>query len=249
MSNISHAVFRSWTEYKRDLIPELFGGAPFRSGRYLFRGCGDADWSLMSAFDRRFQALPSDRRASIWQRLVQSFRLACTEHGVPHRIVGDDNALIAFGQHHGLPTKLLDWSLSPYVATFFAFRDALAHHGEIENVAVWALDTHCDVWADVSCVQIVAPPAVKNLRLRNQAGRFTLCRTAHLSLEEHVYESGATGAPLMKMIMPASDASHALPDLDAMGVSAAHLFPDVTGLTESVIMREELASWSDGDVS
>jgi hypothetical protein len=47
------------------------------------------------------------------------------------------------------------------------------------------------------------------------------------------------------MLLPASEAAYALPDLEAMGVSAVHLFPDFTGLTEAVLLREELAALVD----
>jgi hypothetical protein len=42
---------------------------------------------------------------------------------------------------------------------------------------------------------------------------------------------------LTRMILPASEAHHAVPDLDAMGINSAHLFPDMAGLTEGVTMR------------
>lgn len=42
---------------------------------------------------------------------------------------------MAYLRHHGFPSPLLDWSLSPFVAAFFAFR---AQHGEADRVAIYA---------------------------------------------------------------------------------------------------------------
>jgi hypothetical protein len=49
--------YLSWSEFKRDLFVELFDGAVFRPGRYLFRGAGGADWQLATSFDRLFAAI------------------------------------------------------------------------------------------------------------------------------------------------------------------------------------------------
>jgi FRG domain len=247
MAEVSTLTFRDWSEFKRDLIPELFGPEPFRPGRYLFRGCGDADWTLTSLFDRRFRHLEPGRRLALWKSLVGSFRATCTDYGVSKHIVSNDHALLAFGQHYGLPTRMLDWSLSPYVASFFALRNALTQpEGGFHQVAVWALDTSSHAWSSEMGVEVLAPPTLDNVRLRNQSGRFTLSRTPHNSLEDHVRHCEVPGKPLIKMLLPASEASYALPDLEVMGVSAAHLFPDFTGLTEAVLLREELATLGGG---
>ena len=37
---------------------------------------------------------------------------------------GEHFEYVAYLRHHGFPSPLLDWSLSPYVAAFFAFREA-----------------------------------------------------------------------------------------------------------------------------
>ena len=85
-------------------------------------------------------------------------------------------------------------------------------------------------------VEIVTAPTLENIRLRNQSGKFTLSRTPFASLEEYV-EQFATDPALTKVVLPASEAVPALPDLDSMGINNYHLFPDFTGLANRATMR------------
>jgi FRG domain. len=117
--------FGDWTEFTRDAFVELFGDGIFRHGRYLFRGAADADYDLRSHFDRRFATVPTERRMALWERLGQEWRRGCEQAGVDPALLAEDRTLWALGQHYGLPTRLLDWSTSPYVAAFFAFADHL----------------------------------------------------------------------------------------------------------------------------
>ena len=239
-STIQILAYSSWLEFKHDLFIELFGKSAFRPGRYLFRGMGNADWHLSSLFDRRFSSLPHDQRLRLWGELIREWRRTCEETGIPDSVVSNDEKLWAFGQHHGLPTRLLDWSTSPYVAAFFAFQSwILRQPEEFSHVAIWALHLENPVWSKEMGVEIVTPPAMENVRLKNQSGKFTLSRTPFATLEEYVQHS-ATGPALTKVVLPASEALQALPDLDSMGINSYQLFPDFTGLAGMVTMRRLL---------
>ena len=237
MSAVRVLEYSGWNEFKRDLLTELFGDGVFQSGYYLFRGMGNADWSLSSAFDLRFGSLPHDQRLRLWEELIGHWRRTCEENGVPDSVVRDDQQLWALGQHHGLPTRLLDWSTSPYVAAFFAFYYwVLRLPQEFGHVVIWVLHLDNPVWSREMGVEIVTPPALENVRLRAQGGKFTLSRTPFASLQEYV-EQSATGLALTKIVLPSREAVRALPDLDAMGINNYRLFPDLTGLAEMTTMR------------
>jgi hypothetical protein len=240
MSAVRTISYPSWVEFKRDLFLELYPRGRFNRGQYLFRGAGDADWTLSTAFDRRFADVPLEPRMRLWADLIGEWRQGCLDAGVPATVTDDERALWALGQHHGLPTRMLDWSMSPYVAAFFAFRSHLLRGpGRVGQAAVWVLHLDDPVWT-AGGVEVVAAPVAANHRLRNQAGRFTLCRAAVTCLEEYV-ERLTAGTALTRCLIPTDEAAVALADLDAMGITDHELFPDLTGLADLATMRAALA--------
>lgn len=244
MKHVRLVQYGNWAEFKRDLFDELFETGRFQPGHYLFRGAGDANWTLRSSFDRRFANVPLERRLALWDQLIAEWQAGCAEAGVPAGVLGDDRKLWALGQHHGLPTRLLDWTTSPYVAAFFAFHDHLViPHERFDHVAVWALHMRNPVWSRERGVEIVSAPSLDNIRLRNQGGKFTLSRAPFATLEEYAGRF-ATDTALTKCVLPAADADHALSDLDAMGINSYDLFPDLTGLAARATMRAALAAGS-----
>lgn len=117
----------------------------------LFRGQSDEEWPLESSFGRLVRTLAEQRRwdkdglRAIEQQLesdlLGEFRRAYYRIAGASLLPDDDVAVLALAQHHGLPTRLLDWTRSPYIAAFFAFdgcRATVFPPGQ--RVAIWAFD-------------------------------------------------------------------------------------------------------------
>lgn len=114
-------VARSWS-HLLDLLYADTWNADLRRHRspYVFHGSHDARFRLVSSLQR----LGGDLRANE-RHLLRNFRKYA------QRGASSGDSLwhwLALGQHHGLPTRLLDFTYSPLVALHFATRD-LRHFG------------------------------------------------------------------------------------------------------------------------
>ncbi len=235
----------SWHSFVETLRSKIYRDTPPIRGRYLFRGQGDAAWPLQTSFDRAFSAYPHGERKSIEKALLDRFKDYLKADANYHDLAEDEIAVRALAQHHGMPTRLLDWSDSPYAAAFFAFsghyKAVLSNATLGEYVAIYALDREDGaVWDSETGVSVVHPSAWKNPRLKGQFGWFTYAKTAYATLEEHVALFPGHKDALRKLLIPVLVATEAIPHLDIMGISHETLFPDLYGAVSAVLTRELL---------
>jgi len=120
----------SWDQLNEQLYSNAFNPriGRFRSP-YVFRGLSSADYPLTTSLSRL-----GGEYGRMEQHLLRNFRKYARRGDVQSDSIW---SWMAVGQHHGLPTRLLDWTFSPQVAMHFA----TARLGEFHRDGViWAVD-------------------------------------------------------------------------------------------------------------
>jgi len=92
----------------------------------IFRGVRDMRYTLVPSIGRRASARESVSLSRIERRMLRLFK----ESALPYLDFRPRNdwEWLALAQHHGLPTRLLDWTTNPLVAAYFAIEKA--HDGD-----------------------------------------------------------------------------------------------------------------------
>lgn len=228
--------FDSWAEFS-EFIMTVFVNYDY----YVFRGHANENWLLESTFDRLLKTMNTkieDADQIAFRHLSGFMKATRGRRGSnPARIDNEDDWW-ALGQHHGLATPLLDWSNSPFVASFFAFEDANLS----SNVAVYALNMPAIVKKSNEIREMgkvkkrpehiifVSPFSDENPRLINQSGLFT--RTPYLMDIKswvNMHFSGLKEAYLIKFIIPSNEREVAIKALNRMNINHLSLFPDLSG--------------------
>lgn len=141
------------------------------SAHWLFRGVADhANHLLVPKIGRN----PRRYDGGIERILFRNFRRRARQFVEAPTL--SDWDLLALGQHHGLPTRLLDWSTNPLVAAFFAVSSE--PRGTSARVYAYQADdlvepeTEKDPFA-IDRVKVYIPSAVA-ARIVAQRGVFTV---------------------------------------------------------------------------
>jgi hypothetical protein len=228
---------RSWDEYS-DKVGALCHG-------WGFRGHADSTWPLMSTLGRylnayvkeKYWTVQEERIARIFQRKAHLF----LTH-IPER--SDTFQWLALMQHHGAPTRLLDFTWSPYVAAFFALVQTT------KQAAVWAVNPKRLVNVTERFNEFlgnsrvgpigIGEPFVMNMRLIAQSGTFIVTKQVGTPIEDIVVAYKDPKDTLVKFELSAELVRPpGMRALFMMNITNATLFPDLDGLARSLAYELE----------
>ena len=229
--------YNSWNELKAGITIDVCREDFFPYRRYIFRGQENADWWLISSFDRNFGHLSFQEKQDIENKFLNEFKRMCIEwEGNDNFNSYSDEQILTAGQHYGVPTRLLDWSYSIYIASFFAF----SRKNTYDKSAIWVIDTSHEIWQGRYGVSIEKCKVKENERQKYQYGVFTRNNTVNNTLEEYLdncaKNCNVEGA-LYKVVLPTMERGLVLHDLDMMGINFYSLFRGIEGCAKATVTK------------
>ncbi len=133
MKNISNNYFvaEDWQDLQEYLFNNFDSSIDRHRSNFVYRGVDDASFGLQTSIQRLGRE-PIDLESN----LIRNFQ----KYSPINTLVDNYNNIwnwIALGQHYGLPTRLLDWTFSPYVALHFSTEDLSKFD---KDGAIWMVD-------------------------------------------------------------------------------------------------------------
>lgn len=137
--------------FKTHIIDDIFGVSELISEQryrkdldryrslHIYRGMPNVDYKLISSLQR----ICKDKSKALEPVILSNFtKYAVLEDPSIESSVWRQMIL---GQHHGLPTRLLDWSFSPLVSLHFALTESDLANMDKHDCVVWRLDSVCSL--------------------------------------------------------------------------------------------------------
>ena len=242
----TYPIFRleSWPDFLEHVIHTPYSN-------WAFRGERDSTWPLYSSLSRYLMhhGVARDAWPEQEARILRIFKRKAHQFLERPPEWDDDFQWLALMQHHGAPTRLIDFTWSPYVAAFFALERTLG------DCVVWAINPaniassrtpeggHMDpritgnfavhflegnerfIW--------MGEPRTMNRRLIAQSGTFLVPGVLDMPVEDVLGDRDQRNI-LAKFVLANAVREQGMRELYRMNITYATLFPDLDGLARSM---------------
>lgn len=211
-----------------------------RKGPQLCRGQANSSWKLRTSFHRS-NVKQLDFK-NYFENLIPY--LADAIETLEGRTIDVANpvvngAFLAYAQHHGLPTPLLDWTYSPYKAAYYAFSSIEDASPLSDHAAIYVFDhlkwlrkykQVLNYLEESPHVSILQAKSMGNHRQIFQQGTYIFTNLD--DIEEHIisHEEQDGEEYLTKYLFSVREKPLILDELEAMGINAYSLFGGSDGM-------------------
>ncbi len=255
---MNELTINNWQQFSA--MADFLDVGPPAMQTYAFRGHAAAHWPLKPSFLRRLgpPGATETKALELEVHALTEFRSQAHHHVSASELATTTDTISwwTLMQHHGAPTRLLDWTASIYVAAYFAVIDRLETDG-----AIWLVHTQTlrELMAKehgeqnmperekeiANNFQKPGAPAVvlfagrrnKSQRMIAQQGFFSISRNVlcdHGEVFSHAFEGKSEKEVYRKVVIPAEQKPAFARKLRSMNISANSLFPGLDGLARSV---------------
>lgn len=230
---------------------ELVTTGDFGCRHVVFRGVTDTkNHKLIPSVGRIDQSILCGLSINDYEKeTLNRFKLRANSEITPQP--KDDWEWLALAQHHGLPTRLLDWTSSPLIAIYFATKPEIQDDGNLKKCnenggAIYAfhtcsyLDTSCLVPpTDFSEFGLFYPPQITR-RITGQFGLFSIQADPTKELNEEIDEN--EGNWIKKIEFSSETAQQIQRQLYLLGIRHETVFPDLDGFTFDLKVKFNVTS-------
>jgi hypothetical protein len=227
---------------KQIIIPDLeFFHSILRAIRshdalgWWFRGQSDSTWALLPKAGRPNYYLPDDRdlgRFNAWRHDAFPFLKIDIE---------SDFEMLAYAQHHGLATRLLDWTANPLVAAYFAVSADPDKDGVVFCYSPELfVDLKTATLRQDGLHGIGLITRAFDGRMLNQKGLFTVHSPPNASLDVKPISFMPDEPNLNLLVIPAKLKREMRKLLGDYGVTEHFIFPDIDGVARHINANTEL---------
>lgn len=234
----------------------------------LYRGQSNAEWGLTPALYRREVNIFSDQlsKAELYLRAEEAMLRAFFDQAallLPNfqRTPFVDRFV---AQHYGVPTQLLDWTLDPLIALFFAVSGRDAE----KDCALFFIQPLSRVWSDRTDVKLpwegkiaALKPPVLDDRIRTQKSYFTVQsfqgEETFLPLDQRELKvskknEGTRGSDEVsafgKVVIPADRKQQVLFQLLQLGIDSSLVYPGLQGIGQRIADIADTQKYGGGDI-